>query len=200
MGFSFMNPPYLTLATEQQHQLEVKHSRFLALAAPMESPEGALEFLSKVRHSEASHNCWAYKVGQQYRFSDDGEPAGTAGRPIFSAIEGQGLDGVMVVVVRYYGGINLGAGGLVRAYGGVAAECLRLAPKREVVPLVQVWLEVPFELSNTLFHLMAGIKRISEEYTAEGLQLTLELEQSQLENFRVKVRDASRGRVRLELL
>ncbi len=189
-----------TLTGISEYTLEVKHSRFVAQAAPIESPEEALEFLARVRHSEASHNCWAYKIGQQYRFSDDGEPSGTAGRPILSAIENQGLDGVMVVVTRYYGGIQLGAGGLVRAYGGVAAECLRQAPKREVVPMLRVSLEMPFELVNTVFHLMQGTPRLSEEYTERGLRVVFELEEARLEAFQTQIRDATRGKARVELV
>lgn len=190
----------VTLEGSCEHSLEIKHSRFIARAAPVKSPEAALEFLSTVREPEATHNCWAYKMGQQYRFSDDGEPSGTAGRPILSAIEGQGLDGVVVVVTRYYGGIQLGAGGLVRAYGGVAAECLRQVPKREIVPTVLLLLEVPFELVNTVFHLMQGIVRKAEEYTDRGLRTEFELEASKLEGFKTQLRDATRGKAQIELV
>ena len=112
---------------------EIRKSRFLANAAPVDEPEQALAFLADIGDPLATHNCWAYRIGQQYRFSDDGEPGGTAGRPILQAIEGQGFDRVIVVVTRWYGGIKLGVGGLARAYGGCAAECLRLAAR---VPLI----------------------------------------------------------------
>ena len=179
-------------------ELEVKRSRFIAKAAPVDSPEGALRYLEAVREPDATHNVWAYKIGQQYRFSDDGEPSGTAGRPVLSAIEGQGLDGVMVVVARYFGGVKLGAGGLVRVYSGAAAECLRLAPRREVVPEVRARLLVPFELSNTLFHLLGGIKRESEVYTEYGLEVIFQLEESKFAAFSQQVRDSSRGKARLK--
>ena len=80
----------------------------------------------RARYPDATHHCWAYRIGPAYRFGDDGEPGGTAGAPILRAIEGQGVDRVMVVVVRFYGGVKLGTGGLARAYGGTAAECLRM--------------------------------------------------------------------------
>ncbi|MGU7895871.1 IMPACT family protein, partial [Escherichia coli] len=102
--------------------------------------EEALAFLEAQREPQATHNCYAYKLGNLYRFFDDGEPTGTAGKPILHAIEAQGLDRVVVLVVRYFGGIKLGAGGLVRAYGGVAAEALRRA---STVPLRE-WEEVRF--------------------------------------------------------
>jgi putative IMPACT (imprinted ancient) family translation regulator len=101
-----------TLAQPYRHLEAIKKSRFLALAAPVESTEQALAFLREVSDPAATHNCWAWRIGQDYRFNDDGEPGGTAGRPILQAVEGQGIDRVMVVVTRWYGGIKLGAGGL----------------------------------------------------------------------------------------
>ena len=104
-----------TLAGPADFLLEVKHSRFLAQAGPVDSAEAAHAFMATVADPTATHNCWAWRVGDQYRSSDDGEPAGTAGRPILAAIDGQGYDRVAVVVTRWFGGIKLGAGGLVRA-------------------------------------------------------------------------------------
>ena len=116
-----------TLAGRASHLLEVKHSRFLAQAAPVATPDDALAFLREIAVPDATHNCWAYRIGGEYRSSDDGEPAGTAGRPILAAIDGQGFDRVMVVVTRWYGGIKLGAGGLVRAYTDAVAQALLAA-------------------------------------------------------------------------
>jgi uncharacterized YigZ family protein len=190
----------ITLAEPFRHDLEVKGSRFIAKAAPVESPDEALGFLARVREPEANHNVWAYKIGPLYRFADDGEPSGTAGRPVLSSIEGQGLDEIMVVVARYFGGVKLGAGGLVRAYSGAAAECLRRAPKRKVVPTVRLRLEAPFELSNAVFYLLEGVQRESETYTEQGLQLVFVIEEAALPAFSDRLRDLSRGRARLERL
>jgi uncharacterized YigZ family protein len=182
------------------YTLEVKHSRFVAQAAPITSPAEALAFLQSVRDAEATHHCWAYKVSSQYRFSDDGEPSGTAGRPILSAIEGQGLDGVMVVVRRYFGGIKLGAGGLVRAYGGAASECLRQAPKQVLVPKVRCALQAPFEFSNTLFRLLERLHRETESYNEAGLYVVFTLEEEQLPLLQKQIQDQTRGRAIFELL
>ena len=122
----------ITLAAPAHHEKEIKKSRFMAVAMRAETSVEAMEQIGKVSLPDATHNCWAYKIGGEYRFSDDGEPGGSAGRPILAAIEGQELDRVTVVVSRYFGGIKLGVGGLVRAYGGTAAECLRQAQKLEV--------------------------------------------------------------------
>src|SRR5690606_15533044 len=96
-----------TLATPASHLLEVKHSRFLAHAAPVGNAADALAFVASVLVADATHNCWAYRHGSEYRSSDDGEPAGTAGRPILAAIDGQGYDRIVVVVTRWFGGIKL---------------------------------------------------------------------------------------------
>jgi len=90
----------------------ISKSRFLAKAAPVQSPEEAQAFIQAVSDPTATHNCWAWKIGNQYRFSDDGEPGGTAGRPMLTAIEGQDFDRVAVVVIRWFGGTKLGTGGL----------------------------------------------------------------------------------------
>lgn len=101
-----------TLLGPAQLQLEVRKSRFLAHAAPVADAEAALAFIAATSVREATHNCWAWRIGAQYRFNDDGEPGGSAGRPILAAIEGQGLDQVVVLVTRWFGGIKLGVGGL----------------------------------------------------------------------------------------
>src|SRR4051794_24982489 len=111
----------------------VKKSRFVALAGPVASEQAAKAFIADHSDPTANHNCWAWRVGQGCRSSDDGEPGGTAGKPILQAIDRLQLDNVAVVVTRWFGGILLGSGGLVRAYGGVAAACLRASSLVEIV-------------------------------------------------------------------
>ncbi|RTZ47868.1 YigZ family protein [Candidimonas sp. SYP-B2681] len=127
-----------TLTGTATYQEDIKKSRFLAYATAVRSPSDALRFFADQGVPEATHNCWAYRIGNEYRFNDDGEPGGTAGRPILQAIEGQLCDRVAVLVVRWFGGIKLGPGGLIRAYGGVAAQCLRSAEKEELIDEVAV--------------------------------------------------------------
>ncbi|PPS17519.1 hypothetical protein GOBAR_AA03051 [Gossypium barbadense] len=119
---------FTTIKETVTFEKEIKKSKFIAIAGPISNEQSAHSFLNQVKDPRATHNCWAYKVGDQYRSNDDGEPSGTAGKPIHSAIVSSGFDRIMVVVIRYFGGIKLGTGGLVRAYGGVASECLRNAP------------------------------------------------------------------------
>ncbi|KAM0971126.1 hypothetical protein FF1_019073 [Malus domestica] len=145
---------------------EIKKSKFIAVAGPISDEQSAQSFLSQVREQRATHNCWAYKVGDQFRSNDDGEPSGTAGKPIHSAIESSGIDRVMVVVIRYFGGIKLGTGGLVRAYGGVASECLKNAPTCLVKSKVRMGVEVPFDLLGILYHQLQSfhVEDIKQDY------------------------------------
>lgn len=188
-----------TLQSPASHELVVKHSRFLALAAPVDSPAAALEFIARASTPEATHNCWAWRIGGLYRSSDDGEPAGTAGRPILSAIDGQGLDQTVVVVTRWYGGIKLGAGGLVRAYGGCAAECLRTAPQCELVEYVDLQLSYPFAHTSAVHAALAqyGAEKRAEEFAAEGVVLQLRLPAEAVDALRGWLRDATRDEVRV---
>ncbi|XP_047072963.1 IMPACT family member in pol 5'region-like isoform X1 [Lolium rigidum] len=144
--------PYTTLVGRVHCEREIKRSKFIAIAASVPNERAAMSFLNEVKDPRATHNCWAYKVGEQLRFNDDGEPSSTAGKPIYSAIVSSGLDRVMVVVIRYFGGIKLGTGGLVRAYGGTASECLKDAPTCLVKPKAHVGMEVPFDLLGTVYH------------------------------------------------
>ncbi|KRG64978.1 IMPACT family member in pol 5'region [Stenotrophomonas chelatiphaga] len=179
--------------------MDIKHSRFLAHAAPIRDASHALEFLQQVAVADATHNCWAYRHGNEYRSSDDGEPSGTAGRPILAAIDGQGFDRVMVVVTRWYGGIKLGAGGLVRAYGGTAAECLRTAPRDPLVALAQLQILAPFEDLGALHAALAAHLAVKQEetFTADGAIMRVELPADQCDALKTRLRDATRNRVRL---
>lgn len=187
-----------TLAAAVSHLLEIKHSRFLAHAAPLADVADAPAFLQQVAVPDATHNCWAYRVGNAYRSSDDGEPAGTAGRPILAAIDGQGFDQVMVVVVRWFGGIKLGAGGLVRAYAGTAAECLRTAPRRPLVAQAGLRIRAGFDDLGALHAALAAhaARRIAETFDAEGVTLDVELPADQRGALKTRLRDATRNRIR----
>ena len=187
-----------TLAAPASHLLEVRHSRFLARAAAAQAPAQAMEFIAHASDPDASHNCWAWRVGQDYRSSDDGEPAGTAGRPILAAIDGQGYDRVVVVVTRWYGGIKLGAGGLVRAYGGTAAECLRLAPRLPLVAMRRLRLACPFAELGTVHAQLAAhaADKLGEEFDEHGAQLAIELPAERVDGLKTQLRDATRDRVR----
>lgn len=191
-----MSDALLALAGRCRHEQDIKKSRFLAQAAPVDTPEQALAFVQEVGDPAATHNCWAYRIGQAYRFNDDGEPGGTAGRPILQAIEGQGIDRAVVVVTRWYGGIKLGAGGLARAYGGTAAECLRLAERVPIVPKAMLALDCEFAdlalLKARLAELDASVT--DEQFHASGARLQLQLPESRVAEAQARIVDLTRGR------
>ncbi|MCK9460576.1 MAG: IMPACT family protein [Proteobacteria bacterium] len=189
----------ITLASPQREEREVKRSRFIAAASRADTAEAAAAFVTATRDPEASHNCWAYRVGDVYRSSDDGEPGGTAGRPILAAIDAQGLDHVVVVVARFFGGVKLGAGGLARAYGGCAAACLRTAPKLEVLPTVAVLVRAPFDAVGAVYVVLErlGAARGAERYGEGGLELDVEIGAARFEELRAALGDATRGRATL---
>ena len=197
-----------TLAAPATHVLEVRHSRFVAQAAPVVSAAEAQEFLRAAEAPDANHNCWAWRIGGNYRSSDGacpeqgrrGEPAGTAGRPILAAIDGQGCDRVVVVVARWFGGIKLGTGGLVRAYGGAAAECLRLAPRVPIVETATLAMHVAFDDLGILHTLLPGFdaEKRDEAYDTAGARIVVELPASAIDALKSRLCDATRDRVRFD--
>lgn len=190
-----MSGTSLILTQQVMLEREVRKSLFLAQAAPVSSAEAAMAFIADVSDPDATHNCWAYRIGQSYRSDDDGEPGGTAGRPILQVIEGQGFDHTVVVVTRWFGGIKLGAGGLVRAYGGTAAECLRTAPSRPIVPMVGLRFHCGFS-DHALIRarLLAMDATIDEEtFGADGVDLRITLPQVREEEARARITDITRG-------
>ncbi len=192
---------FVTLAAPSEHRDEIKGSVFIAYAARAETPESAFAFLRDLaaRHADASHLCWAYRVGASYRFSDAGEPSGTAGQPIYRAIEGQGLDQVVVGVIRYFGGTKLGAGGLVRAYGGAAAEALRKAEKQQQFPQQDIEIQVPFGQVGSLYHVLDafGISARQERYDEHGMTLRARVARSDIARLEALLRDTTRDEYRL---
>lgn len=180
---------------------DVKKSRFLAIAAPIADEQAAKDFLSAHSDPTANHNCWAWRVGQAYRFSDDGEPSGTAGKPILAAIDGQELDRIAVVVTRWFGGILLGSGGLVRAYGGTAALCLRAAEKIEMIKTVRATVAVDFsDMALVKARLLARDVTIAgESFTEKGTVLIVDLRKDEAETILSMVVDLSRGKAVVSL-
>lgn len=142
---------YRTVRQQASAEIVIKKSRFIGYAKPVESEEEAVAFINEIKqlHKQATHNCSAYMIGERDQFqkaSDDGEPSGTAGKPILEVIKHKGLKNVAVVVTRYFGGIMLGAGGLVRAYtdGAVAGieaadEIVKVLHREVIVDVDYTW-------------------------------------------------------------
>jgi uncharacterized YigZ family protein len=191
-----------TLAGEAHLHQDIRKSRFLARAAAAGDAEAAQAFIARAAVRDATHNCWAYRVGAAYRFSDDGEPGGSAGRPILLAIDGQHLDEVAVVVTRWFGGIKLGVGGLARAYGGCAAECLRVAAKRRLVARVRMRVRCAFAVVPALHARLREFDAVkhAERAGADGVEVDLDVAAARLDAFAACVRDLSRGRATLDVV
>lgn len=189
-----------TLAGLSTSIQEIKRSRFVTNAAPVSSEAEARDFFASIADITATHNCTAWRIGQIYRFNDDGEPVGTAGKPILQAIDGQKLDGVVVVVTRFYGGIKLGAGGLIRAYSGCAASCLREAEKVELIAKVEALVSCQFsDLALVKARLLEheGVVITQEDFHESGADLTLNVPIILIETLSMIVADCTSGRAEL---
>ncbi len=192
---------YLTVAGPGQHEEIIKGSRFLGFVAQVDSVEEALAFVEGVRerYRGASHHPWAYMLSPEYRFSDDGEPGGTAGRPMLEVLQRRELDRVIAVVTRYFGGTKLGAGGLVRAYSGTLAKALDVAGVVAVRPRARLAIGLPFGDMNVAYRFLdswPGLKKGEADYDALGLRLELELFEADLEAVKAELVRFSRGAVR----
>ena len=139
-----------SIAAPAHHELIIKKSRFIACVEPVSGREQAQARVAqlKAEHPDARHVCWALLAGGQSAANDDGEPGGTAGRPMLDVLRHQDLQGVLATVVRYFGGIKLGAGGLVRAYTDAVAQAVLAAEKIPVVKRVQLTCAVPYALEG----------------------------------------------------
>lgn len=153
---------YTTIASKEVVcEIVIEKSRFIASAIHTESVEEATEFVNSKRkqYFDATHNCYGYIVGDKAKFSDDGEPQGTAGMPIFECIKNNGLDRLCVVVTRYFGGVKLGAGGLVRAYSGSCAEVLKQCEKLQMTDCIRLLVVVDYSQLKPIRRALQGIAK-----------------------------------------
>lgn len=162
-----MSDRYPIPAGQHRVEEEIDRSRFITSVACTPTVEAAREFIAarRAEFADASHNCWAYVVGPpgstgQVGYSDDGEPHGTAGRPMFTVLEHCGVGDITAVVTRYFGGTLLGRGGLVRAYSGGVKQALETLPLAEHRPMVDLAIVVEYSV-------LAQIQRLLPEYEAE---------------------------------
>lgn len=185
---------------------EIKKSRFITYLQHTENMEQAKAFWQEIRalHPNATHHCWASVAGnpndsQQYGFSDDGEPSGTAGKPMLNYLLGSQLGEVSAVVVRYYGGIQLGTGGLVKAYGNSVQQALFQVEKIRKVLRQKYRLCCEYDQFNTLLHLItAQDVEISEQQFGEQIVMLLGVNPSQLSQFKQLLTQRFSGQLVLE--
>ncbi|MFE6889379.1 YigZ family protein [Streptomyces sp. NPDC057694] len=200
-----MQDEYRTVAREGVHETEINRSRFLCALAPAATEEEAQAFVARVRkeHPTASHNCYAYVIGADasvQKASDDGEPGGTAGVPMLQMLTRRDMRYVVAVVTRYYGGVKLGAGGLIRAYGGAVGEALDMlgtvTRRRFRLGTVTVDHARAGKMENDL---RATGREVREVRYAEAVTIEIGLPEGDVERFRAWLADVSAGTAGFEL-
>jgi uncharacterized YigZ family protein len=198
---------YLIPAERTRSEILVVNSRFIATIGPAFSVEQAREFIAEVRNefADATHNVPAFIIGHgasvTTHTSDDGEPAGTAGRPALAVLTGSGLGDAVVVVTRYFGGTKLGKGGLVRAYSDAVRTVLSILPRAERVPTYTVMLAMPyslFERARILVNNHGG--QILDESFAADVTLTARFSIERFESFQAGLAELSNGTLQAEII
>lgn len=194
----------LTIAEKQAvYEQEIKKSRFILNIAQIENEDDAQAFLEKIRKQErkATHNVWAYVLGETdsvQRYSDDGEPAGTAGVPMLEVIKNNQLHNVAAVVTRYFGGIKLGAGGLIRSYAGTVADGVADIGRVELVVQHEVLIEVAYSQFESLkYWLEQNNYQILDTEYGSTVTLTVGVEATDIEKFENDVTNETAGQASL---
>ncbi|WP_297512236.1 YigZ family protein [Thermococcus sp.] len=188
-------------------RLVVKKSIFIGYASPAKNEDEARAFIEKIRahHSDANHNVSAYVIndGRNFavRYDDDGEPKGSAGKPVLKVIQNKGLSNVVVVVTRYFGGIKLGYGGLVKAYSEAASRAIENAGIVEVYDTERFQVTFPYDLFHTVRETIekAGARVVGEDYS-NNVTFTVEVRKGEAEELMELLRERTRGRLRLGAL
>ncbi|MGP3965362.1 YigZ family protein [Nonomuraea sp. 3N208] len=196
-----MPAPYLTLTTAVEHETEVRRSRFICAVAPARTVEEAAAFIAGRRreHAGATHNCTAYVIGQRVqKGDDDGEPGGTAGTPMVQALVGRGFSDVVAVVTRYFGGVLLGAGGLVRAYGSAVTETLDRAEPVRMVPAKRVRVSVAHDQAGRVENdLRASRYAVEDVVYASDVTFSVAVGEDEVAKFADWVATLTAGRARV---
>jgi len=188
-------------------RLVIKKSVFIGYASPARTEDEARAFIEKIRahHSDANHNVSAYVIndGRTFalRYDDDGEPKGSAGKPVLKVIQNKGLSNVVVVVTRYFGGIKLGYGGLVKAYSGAASGAIENAGIVEVYETERFQVTLPYSLFRTVRETIekAGARVVGEDYSG-SVTFTVETRKGDAEGLMRLLAEKTRGRVRIRRL
>ncbi len=195
--------PYLIPKSPLIFEEEIKKSLFITYLAHTSSIEEAKAFVDQIksRHSDARHNCWAYVAGRpedsmKWGFSDDGEPSGTAGKPMLAQLAGSDVGEITAVVTRYFGGIKLGTGGLVKAYGGGVQQALKQLETIEKKITSQLVITLEYSFLPTLQSIMAqyDVKEVESEYS-ENVMLVVELEVNHIDSFTQTIINRSGAKV-----
>jgi uncharacterized YigZ family protein len=186
-------------------EFKEKGSKFISYLFPVSTEEETDKILNRLKKEfyDATHICYSYRIGQgkedYIRINDAGEPSGTAGRPIYQEIIRQDLFNVLLTVIRYFGGIKLGKGGLQRAYSTASRDIVDLSDIITVKIKKELNISIPFNFIGEIIHIinMFSIKIVSQEYTSEGVSMFLSVPVGNLEKFRTKLIEKSAGKIKL---
>lgn len=198
-----MNKPYLILQEAVFFQEEIKKSRFLTFISPAQGKTAAMQYLADIKalHKDARHHCWAYIGGSpkdsvNMGCSDDGEPKGTAGKPMLAVLQGTNVGEMIAVVVRYSGGIKLGTGGLVRAYSNGLQQLCPTMPTMEKRFFQQFKLQCNYAQMATVEHILASHsgRIINVDYQQEVVAL-IEVDSEQIIQFKQKLQSSMQGQI-----
>lgn len=194
---------YKTIARRCEARFIEKKSEFIGYLCPVQTEEQAVAFIEEIRamHRKATHNCYAYilRENNTARHSDDGEPGGTAGVPIYEVLRREGLTDVCCVVTRYFGGILLGAGGLVRAYTKGAKDAVDAAQIKCMAAAVKLLVKVDYGLYGRLAQIFAEHDaRIADEKFADNVQITLFIREENAKSLVDKLVDSCNGNIKVE--
>lgn len=202
-----MSKRYPIPAAQTRAELLVVNSRFIATAAPVFNIDEAKAFIQRMKQefADATHNVPAYLIGYGTTVTahcqDDGEPAGTAGRPILSVLQGSGLGDIAVVVTRYFGGTKLGTGGLVRAYTDATKEVLTVLPHAEKIPTHTVMMVLPYNLLERVRLLVAAYNgRILDETFTADITLTAQFTVERFPPFQTALHEMTHGTLTAEIV
>jgi uncharacterized YigZ family protein len=197
---------YSVPASTQAFELEIKRSRFITSVGRINGRAEGKQFVHQIRtkHPTASHHCWAYMAGKpddahQYDQSDDGEPKGTAGKPMLNVLTHSGLGNTIAVVTRYYGGIKLGSGGLVRAYSQSVSEALKQLQTSEQLVTSPLAIRFPYTYQGKIDHYLIsqGVSIIGQSFEAD-VSYTLDVPVSKLELTKTDIANQTQGQVKIE--
>lgn len=172
-------------------EYEINKSRFITLIYKINNEDDVKKYLNDVKnkYKDATHYCYGYIIDSNYRFSDDGEPGGTAGAPIFNVINENNLNNVLCIVVRYFGGIKLGAGGLVRAYSNCVSKTLIEAIKMKIIDGYQIELNIEYENIDRIDYLLRDKQVIYKEFN-DKIKYIINIDKENLDildNFKYKI-------------
>jgi uncharacterized YigZ family protein len=194
---------YTVLSAPVFLETEEKRSEFLTYLYPVTSREEALVWINeyKAKYTDANHVCWAYVIGNTRQpitqaFSDDGEPSGTAGKPMLHVLTERDVGNSLAIVVRYFGGIKLGAGGLVRAYSAAVSDAVNIAVLTAVIPSCQLDVSVPFAReSKVRHHLMLNEGTIINVAYSQHVTLTIEIAETKKSEFIQRLTEETAGEI-----